>query len=128
MEQIDNYLTGMTMTEFIIVYGIAVTAFILGVAVGMLARKGRPYQPGATLTLEEMERAFKRASGIPETLDDLVEDAGREEEKKPIIDVKLGAVRRPTAEELYEKEHPAEAAERNAMREGIERSIEQEKR
>lgn len=101
---------GQFSLTFIYIFGFA--AFILGLAVERWLNKkegesdGHPHNLDDLLEDEEMSKEILEQIQPPET-------------PKPIVDIKLGAVKRPTAEQLWRKEHPTEAAEQDEMRKAL---------
>lgn len=80
-----------------------------------------------SVTLDQVTALINQSRNTPQTLDDLLENkyTGATEPPKPdpIVDIKVGAVKRPSAEKLWAKEHPDEAAEMDEMRKGLKEVI-----
>lgn len=93
-----------------------VISFLIGWTVGSIGAEKKPKMDGGFTQLMYQNKNI--VDTPPRTLDDLIPES-KGEIKTPIVAVKLGGVKRPSAEELWAKKHPKEAAEREEMRKGL---------
>lgn len=102
------------MDNLLIFYIFMVISFLIGWTLGAIGADKKPkYEAGFGQLMYQNKNVIDEH---PKTLDDLIPE---EKPKPPIVAVKLGGVKRPTAEELWAKHHPKEAAEREEMRKGL---------